>query len=336
MARRQIQVSIDRLRGHRDTPTPPAQKLPSDDRACPKCSSHYRAEEMRRNLNVCPACGHHFAVGGRERLGQLSDDGVYDELWTELRAADPLRFVDLQPYPKRVEAAERKGASEALVCADARIGGRPCVIAVMDFAFLGGSMGSVVGEKFARACERAAERRVPFITVTASGGARMQEGVLALMQMAKTIVGFEALADAGVPSIVVLAHPTTGGVWASFSSIGDVTYAEPGALIAFSGPRVIEQTTREKLPDDFGMSERQLENGHVDAVVDRRQLAGRLARLMGILELPEAPPASLASQLAHNGSERAARVAQALPHLSRRLRDRISRGDHSGGEGGRP
>lgn len=335
MARRQIHVSIDRLRGHRDTPAPPAKRLPSDDRACPKCSSHYRAEEMRRNLGVCPACGYHFPVGGRERMQQLADDGVFEELWGELRAADPLRFVDLQPYPKRVEAAEARGASEALLCADAHIGGRPCVIAVMDFAFLGGSMGSVVGERFARACERAAERRVPFITVSASGGARMQEGVLALMQMAKTIVGFEVLADARVPVIVVLAHPTTGGVWASFASIGDVTYAEPGALIAFSGPRVIEQTTREKLPDDFGMSERQLENGHVDAVIDRRQLAGRLAHLMGILEQPPAPPGSLALQLAHNGSERAARMAQALPQISRRLRDRVLRGEQPE-PGGRP
>lgn len=329
MARRQIHVSIDRLRGHRETPAPRPPSQPNDARSCPVCSSHFRAEEMRRNLNVCAACGHHFPVGGRERVGQLADDGVFEELWTELRAADPLRFVDLQPYPRRVEAAEAKGASEALVCADCTIGGRACVVAVMDFAFLGGSMGSVVGEKFARACERAAERHVPLITVTASGGARMQEGVLALMQMAKTIVGFELMQDAGVPVIVVLAHPTTGGVWASFASIGDITYAEPGALIAFSGPRVIEQTTREKLPDDFGRAENQLLNGHVDAVVDRRQLAGRLGHLLGILETPPPPPATLAGQLAQSGSERATRMAQALPQIPRKLRDRV-KGDSGG------
>lgn len=328
MARRHIHVSIDRLRGHRDEPAPRAAKLPSDERACPKCASTYRAEEMRRNLNVCAACGYHWGVGGRERVAQLADDGVFDELWTELRAADPLRFVDLQPYPKRIEAAEAKGLNEALVCADARIGGRPCVIAVMDFSFLGGSMGSVVGEKFARACERAAERHVPLVTVTASGGARMQEGVLALMQMAKTMVGFEIMRDAGVPVIVVLAHPTTGGVWASFASVGDITYAEPGALIAFSGPRVIEQTTREKLPDDFGQAEKQLENGHVDAVVDRRQLAGRIGRIMGILEQPAPSTGSLAMQLAQNGTERAARMARELPGIPRRLRDRVLGGDN--------
>ncbi|HWH14868.1 MAG TPA: acetyl-CoA carboxylase carboxyltransferase subunit beta, partial [Miltoncostaeaceae bacterium] len=284
----------------------------------------FRAEEMRRNLYVCAACGHHFPVAARERLRQLDDDGVAEELWTELRAADPLRFVDLQPYPDRVRAAERNGATEAIACADLRIGGRPCVVAVMDFGFLGGSMGSVVGERFARACERAAERRVPLITVTSSGGARMQEGVLALMQMAKTIVGLELLRDARVPVIVVLAHPTTGGVWASFASIGDVTYAEPGALIAFSGPRVIEQTTREKLPPEFGRAERQFDNGHVDAVVDRRQLAGRLGRLLGILERPDpGEPPSLALQLAQNGSARAGRFAQALPQIPRRLRQRV-------------
>ncbi|MCB0881533.1 MAG: acetyl-CoA carboxylase carboxyl transferase subunit beta [Thermoleophilia bacterium] len=327
MARRQIHVSIDRLRGQRDEPAPRPQKLPSDDRACPTCASTFRAEEMRHNLNVCAACGYHWPVGGRERVAQLSDDGAYDELWTELRAADPLRFVDIQPYPRRVEAAEAKGTTEALVCADARIGGRPCVIAVMDFSFLGGSMGSVVGEKFARACERAADRGVPLVTVSASGGARMQEGVLALMQMAKTIVGFEVLRDAGVPVIVVLAHPTTGGVWASFASVGDVTYAEPGALIAFSGPRVIEQTTREKLPEDFGRAESQLSNGHVDAVVDRRELSGRIGRLLGILEQPPPATASLAMSLAQNGTERAARMAQALPSIPRRLRQRVLGGE---------
>ena len=158
--------------------------------------------------------------------------------------------------------------------AEIAVGGHACVAAIMDFSFLGGSMGAVVGEKLARACDRCVERGLPLVVVTASGGARMQEGVLALMQMAKTVVAFELMHDAELPVIVVLAHPTTGGVWASFASLGDVTYAEPGALIAFSGPRVIEQTTREKLPPEFGRAETQLANGQVDAVVDRRELAG--------------------------------------------------------------
>jgi acetyl-CoA carboxylase carboxyl transferase subunit beta len=157
----------------------------------------------------------------------------------------------------------------------------------MDFTFMGGSMGAVVGEKFARACDHAAQKGVPLIVVAASGGARMQEGTLALMQMAKTVISLDALAEARVPVVVVLAHPTTGGVWASFASLGDVTYAEPGALIAFSGPRVIEETTREVLPADFGRAEAQLRNGQVDDVVDRRELAERIGRILHILRRPE-------------------------------------------------
>lgn len=279
---------------------------------------------MRRNQYVCGSCEHHFPLGARERLEHLADDGAWTPIGEELRATDPLRFVDLQPYPDRIRSAEAKGNTEALLCGELSICGQPCVVAVMDFGFLGGSMGSVVGERFARAADRAVERGVPLITVTSSGGARMQEGVLALMQMAKTIVSLDELHQAGLPFIVVLAHPTTGGVWASFASLGDVTYAEPGALIAFSGPRVIEQTTREKLPEDFGLAERQLVHGHVDAVVDRRELAERLGRLLRILDQPPRPvPTSLATQLAQNGTERAARMAQALPQLSRRLRDRV-------------
>jgi acetyl-CoA carboxylase carboxyl transferase subunit beta len=327
VARRQISISIDKLRGRAEAPA--GKRMPVDERACPRCNSHFRAEEMQRNLRVCAACGYHFPVAARERMDQLADGGEWTELWPELRAGDPLRFVDLQPYPDRVAKAERSGATEALVVGDMAIGGHACISAVMDFSFLGGSMGSVVGEKFARACERAAERRVPFITVTASGGARMQEGVIALMQMAKTIVGLDELHEAAVPFVVVLAHPTTGGVWASFASVGDVTYAEPGALIAFSGPRVIEQTTREKLPPEFGLAETQLARGQVDAVVDRRQLAGRIGRLLGILERPAEAPGTLVAQLAQNGTERAQRVAQALPALSRKIVDGVIRGGNA-------
>jgi acetyl-CoA carboxylase carboxyl transferase subunit beta len=332
MARNSISVSIDRLRGKRPDAAP-TRRMPGDERSCPRCQSHFRADEMERNCYVCAVCGHHFAMTARQRLDHLADDGAWEEIGGDLRAADPLRFVDLQPYTDRIRAAEAKGATEAIISASLAIQGQPCVVAAMDFGFLGGSMGSVVGERFARGAEVAVARGVPFISITSSGGARMQEGVLALMQMAKSIVALDELATAGLPFIMVLAHPTTGGVWASFASLGDVTYAEPGALIAFSGPRVIEQTTREKLPEDFGLAERQVEHGHVDAVVDRRELPTRLARLLAILERPPLDETqSLASQLAHNGTERAARMAQALPSLSRRLRGRPEHADGTGSE----
>ena len=319
MTKRQITVSVDRLRRRRPEDGPPPRVLPADERSCPRCQSHYRAEEMQRNLRVCATCGHHFAVSARERVEQLAEGGVWTELWPELRASDPLQFVDLQPYPDRVEKAERGGSNEALVCAELELRGHRCVAAIMDFSFLGGSMGAVVGEKLARACERCVERGLPLVIVTASGGARMQEGVLALMQMAKTVVAFEWMYDAELPVVVVLAHPTTGGVWASFASLGDVTYAEPGALIAFSGPRVIEQTTRERLPDDFGRAETQLAKGQVDAVVDRRDLTGRIAKVLGILERPTGLDPPPAVTWAHARAERAAEVAKNLPDLSRRL-----------------
>jgi acetyl-CoA carboxylase carboxyl transferase subunit beta len=287
---------------------------------------------MRRNLRVCATCGHHFPVSARERVAQLAEGGAWIELWPELRASDPLQFVDLQPYPDRVEKAEGGGSHEALVCAELDLRGHRCIAAVMDFSFLGGSMGSVVGEKLARACDRCVERGLPLLVVTASGGARMQEGVLALMQMAKTVVAFEALHDAELPTIVVLAHPTTGGVWASFASLGDVTYAEPGALIAFSGPRVIEQTTRETLPDEFGRAETQLANGQIDAVVDRRDLVGRVAGVLAILDRPTGldPPPAMAWAQAR--AEKAAEVAKTLPDLSRRLVAK-AKGQQPGGDG---
>jgi acetyl-CoA carboxylase carboxyl transferase subunit beta len=263
--------------------------------------------------------------GARERLDQLAGGGGWVELFAELRATDPLQFTDLQPYADRIAHAERgSGLGEAIVTADLSIGGEPCVAAIMDFAFMGGSMGAVVGEKFARACERCIERGVPLVVISSSGGARMQEGVLSLMQMAKTVVALEDLADARLPVVVVLAHPTTGGVWASFAALGDVTYAEPGALIAFSGPRVIEQTTREKLPPDFGRSETQLYNGQVDAVVDRRQLTERIGRTLRILHAAgrgTEPP--LALQWAQEGADRFAQVAQAIPGLPRRILGRV-------------
>ncbi|MGD9696680.1 MAG: acetyl-CoA carboxylase carboxyltransferase subunit beta [Thermoleophilia bacterium] len=325
MSKRQITVSVDRLRRRRPSSASVPRRLPADDRSCPRCQSHWRADELARNRGVCASCGHHFAVGARERIDQLADGAPWVELWSELRASDPLQFVDLEPYPDRVERAERKGSTEAIIVGELDIRGHGAVAAVMDFAFLGGSMGSVVGEKLARACERCVERGLPLVIITASGGARMQEGVLALMQMAKTVVGFEAMHEAELPVIVVLAHPTTGGVWASFASLGDVTYAEPGALIAFSGPRVIEQTTRETLPEDFGRAETQLANGQIDAVVDRRELPARIAKVLAILERPSGVVAAPAVTWAQERAERVADVAKALPDRARRAVAKVLR-----------
>jgi acetyl-CoA carboxylase carboxyl transferase subunit beta len=319
VTKRQITVSVDKLRRKRPPESGPPRRLPADERSCPRCQSHYRAEEMRRNLRVCATCGHHFAVSARERVDQLAEGGPWVELWPELRASDPLQFVDLQPYPDRVEKAETGGSAEAIVCAELEVRGHRSVAAVMDFSFLGGSMGAAVGEKLARACDRCIDKGLPLVVVTASGGARMQEGVLALMQMAKTVVAFEAMHDAELPTVVVLAHPTTGGVWASFASLGDVTYAEPGALIAFSGPRVIEQTTRETLPEDFGRAETQLAKGQIDAVVDRRDLTGRIAKVLAILDRPTGLDPPPAVTWATMRAEKAAEVAKNLPDLSRRL-----------------
>jgi acetyl-CoA carboxylase carboxyl transferase subunit beta len=324
---RNITVSIDRLRhlGHRqDRP----RRIASDASTCPKCDSHYSGDEMHRNLRVCPACGHHFPVTARERLEQLGEPGGYVELWSDLRAADPLQFTDLKPYVDRIREAESKtGMNEAIVCAEIEVRHVPCVAAIMDFTFMGGSMGAVVGEKLARACEHAAQKGIPLIILSSSGGARMQEGTLALMQMAKTVIALDALAEAQVPVIMILAHPTTGGVWASFASLGDVTYAEPGALIAFSGPRVIEETTREVLPADFGRAERQLANGQVDAVVDRRELAARIGRVLHILAPPDGE-ALLATPpgWAQGGAERVGRVAQSLPSIPGKIMGRIRPG----------
>ena len=248
---------------------------------CPKCQSHYRDDELEESLWVCSHCGHHFPMRARARIASLADEGTFAEEAADLRSDDPLDFFDLRPYGERLAEAELgTGLGEAIVIGRATVDGNPCELAIMDFAFMGGSMGSAVGEKFARACESAVEQGVPLVSVSASGGARMQEGILALMQLPKTIVAVADLHDAGCAYVSVLAHPTTGGVLASFASLGDVLLAEPGALMSFAGPRVVQQTTREKLPDDFGLSEANLRYGHVDAIVPRPELKSHLARLL--------------------------------------------------------
>ncbi|HSG13976.1 MAG TPA: acetyl-CoA carboxylase, carboxyltransferase subunit beta [Gaiellaceae bacterium] len=249
--------------------------------SCPGCGSHYRDEELERTLRVCPQCGHHFPVLGRERVRQLADEGSFEEEDAELRSADPLGFFDLRPYSERLAEAEMAtGLGDAIVCGAAKVEGETCRLAVMDFSFMGGSMGSVVGEKFVRACERSAQTGVPLVSVSSSGGARMQEGILALMQLPKTVCAIDELHEAGGVLISVLTHPTTGGVLASFASLGDVVVAEPGALMSFAGPRVVAQTTREKLPDDFGRAESNYRYGHLDAIVARDSLRPTIARLL--------------------------------------------------------
>jgi len=248
---------------------------------CPDCGSHYRDDELESHLNVCPQCGHHFPMRARSRINLLSDEGSFNEEAGDLRSDDPLDFFDLRPYAERLAEAEvATGLGEAMVIGSATLAGAPMQLAVMDFAFMGGSMGRVVGEKFARACESAAERRVPLVSVTASGGARMQEGILSLMQLPKTVCAVEDLHDAGGAMISVMAHPTTAGVLASFASLGDVIIAEPGALLSFTGPRVVQQTTREKLPEDFGLAESNYRFGHLDAIVPRPELKDYVARLL--------------------------------------------------------
>jgi acetyl-CoA carboxylase carboxyl transferase subunit beta len=248
---------------------------------CPSCGSHYRDDELRENLGVCQQCGYHFPVGARDRIAQVADEGTFHEEASELRSEDPLGFFDLRPYPERLAEAEvSTGLGDAMVIGSAAIDSEACELAVMDFSFMGGSMGSVVGEKLARAADSAIERKVPLVSITASGGARMQEGILSLMQLPKTVCAVEDLRDARCGFISVMSHPTTAGVLASFASLGDVIVAEPGALLAFTGPRVVQQTTREKLPEDFGLAESNLRFGHLDAIVPRPELRSFLARTL--------------------------------------------------------
>jgi acetyl-CoA carboxylase carboxyl transferase subunit beta len=260
-----------------DQPAPP----PDHPNTCPSCHSHYRDDELEQSLWVCEQCGHHFPMRARARIASLADHGSFAEEATELHSEDPLGFFDLRPYTERLAEAEMKtGLADAMVIGRAAMEERSCELAVMDFAFMGGSMGSVVGEKFSRACDSAAEAGMPLVAVTSSGGARMQEGILALMQLPKTVAAVEDLHDSGQALLCVMAHPTTGGVLASFATLGDVVLAEPNALMSFAGPRVVQEITREKLPDDFGRAEQNLRYGQIDAIVPRSELRPTLSRLL--------------------------------------------------------
>jgi acetyl-CoA carboxylase carboxyl transferase subunit beta len=270
--------------------TTPTTTVPSADVPdgvwvrCEGCKRTLYMGDLERSLMVCPSCGRHHDLAAPERLAILVDDGSFVETEADLRSLDPLEFDSGKAYADQLVAAqERTGLPEALITGTAEIGGHPAVVGVMDFRFIGASMGSVVGEKVTRAFELALTLRRPLVLVTASGGARMQEGMLSLMQMAKTSAAAARLAEAGVPYIAVLTNPTMGGVTASFATLGDVIVAEPGALIGFAGPRLVEQTIRKSLPKGFQTSEVLLEHGMIDMVVDRRELKDRLTLLLGYL-----------------------------------------------------
>jgi len=248
---------------------------------CPDCSQPVYNRDLEANLGVCPKCSHHFRMTATERLKALFDDGAYTEHYANLRSNDPLNFSDTKPYRDRLEKArEATGLNDAVIVATGRLDGLNVVIAAMEYAFIGGSMGVVAGEKLTRAVELALERRQPAIIVSCSGGARMMEGALSLMQMAKVSAALARLDRARLPYISVLTDPTTGGVTASFAMLGDLNIAEPKALIGFAGPRVIEQTIRQKLPEGFQRSEFLAEHGMVDLVVDRRDLKASIARAL--------------------------------------------------------
>jgi len=240
---------------------------------CKACRAIIWKKDMESNWEVCPKCEHHFRLGARRRIELLLDDEPWTELDADLASSDPLEFTDTKPYSQRLKDAQHKlGMKDAIITAEGHIHGRPAICCSMEFNFIGGSMGAVVGEKVARAAERAAEKQEPLIVVSCSGGARMMEGAVSLMQLAKVSAALGRLDEAKVPYISILTDPTTGGVTASYAMLGDLNIAEPGALIGFAGPRVIEQTIRQKLPDGFQTAEFLLEHGFLDAVVPRKEL----------------------------------------------------------------
>ncbi|HEX9779563.1 MAG TPA: acetyl-CoA carboxylase, carboxyltransferase subunit beta [Geopsychrobacteraceae bacterium] len=250
---------------------------------CKNCQEIIYAKEIERNLNVCPKCDYHFRISARERIDLVLDEGSFIEMDSAVRSVDFLEFKDSKRYKDRIKDAIKKaGDGDAVLCGCGMIEGLPVVVSVFDFSFMGGSMGSVVGEKITRAIEKGLETRTPVLVFSSSGGARMQESILSLMQMAKTSAALARLKAAGIPFISVLTDPTTGGVTASFAMLGDINMAEPRALIGFAGPRVIEQTIRQTLPDGFQRSEYLLEHGMVDMIVPRKEMKARLSQILRI------------------------------------------------------
>ena len=277
MSETRIDVKVEQVE------SAPAEK--QHPNTCPSCGSHYRDDELEASLYVCGQCGHHFRMSSSARIAFLTDPDSFVVDAAEVRSADPLSFFDLKPYRERLAEAElNTGLTDAMVVGSATLEGRPFELAVMDFAFLGGSMVSAVGEKFVRAADAAVASRTPLLLVTSSGGARMQEGILALMQLPKVVVAIDELHHAGSPLFCLLTDPTTGGAMASFATLGDIVVAEPGALLAFTGPRVVQELVKEKLSDDFGRSEQNLRFGQIDAIVPRSEQRAYLARLLKLFE----------------------------------------------------
>jgi acetyl-CoA carboxylase carboxyl transferase subunit beta len=251
---------------------------------CEGCGAVLYRPELERNLMVCPKCAHHHAMRARARLAAFFDEGSAVELDASLEPTDPLKFRDSKKYRDRIAAAQKStGEKDALVAMSGTLKSNPVVATAFDFAYMGGSMGSVVGEKFTRAAEHALDERAPLVSFAATGGARMQEGLFSLMQMAKTSAALARMRSAGIPSVSVLTHPTTGGVSASLGMLGDINIGEPKALIGFAGPRVIEQTVRETLPEGFQRSEFLLEHGAIDMIVDRRQMREKIAAMLAVM-----------------------------------------------------
>ena len=251
---------------------------------CEDCRQVIWKKDLAENLNVCPKCDKHFRIDARTRLAQLLDDGSYEVFDSGLSSTDPLKFMDLKAYGSRLKQAQADtGLKDAVINAQGKLNARPVIVSAMEYSFIGGSMGAVVGEAITRAIEKAAEARVPIVIISASGGARMMEGVVSLMQLAKISAALARLDEAHVPYISVLTDPTTGGVTASFAMLGDLNIAEPGALIGFAGPRVIEQTIRQKLPQGFQRSEFLLEHGMLDAVVHRKDIKPYIARALDFM-----------------------------------------------------
>ena len=276
---------LDRVRNALSFVVPGKSEVPDNLwHKCKGCGQMVFSKELEENQSVCPICDHHERIGGRARFEQLFDAGSYTVLPNPKVAEDPLKFRDQKPYPARIKAARAStGEQDAFLNASGTILGHKAVIGVQDFAFMGGSMGQAVGEAFIAGVEAAIGARAPYIVFTASGGARMQEGILSLMQMPRSTVAISMLRDAGLPYIVVLTDPTSGGVMAAYAMLGDVHIAEPKATLAFTGRRVIESTIREKLPDDFQTSEYYLEHGLIDMVVHRKDLREKLGLLIGLL-----------------------------------------------------
>jgi acetyl-CoA carboxylase carboxyl transferase subunit beta len=260
---------------------------------CPKCEQMIFHRELDANLRVCPHCGHHFRVGWKRRLELLFDEGQYERVDLPRNAVDPLKFRDLKRYTDRLKETQGKtGETDAIIVAFGQVGGQPVVIAAFNFEFMGGSMGTGVGDGLIRAAELAVDEKASLVVIPASGGARMQEGILSLMQMPRTIIAIDQVKEAGLPYIVLLTDPTTGGVSASFAMLGDIAVSEPGAIIGFAGKRVIEDTIREKLPEGFQRAEYLLEHGMVDMVVPRAELRATMARVIALLRnrpVPQMP-----------------------------------------------